>query len=123
MSQAEAEAVAAEAPATTLPEQQAAGNGAEVEQSTSVEQDTNNKTDAALEESKAEGSSKSEESKVRVYDNGVLKTSARTQEDPRKNSKYDPSVLPETDDPKKIRAQVGITNLQIYHRLQHIFLT
>lgn len=43
----------------------------------------------------------------RTYENGMLKTSAR-EEKGGKNSKYDPSVLPQTDDPKKIRAQVCI---------------
>lgn len=40
-----------------------------------------------------------------TYPDGVLKTSARIKEGV-SNSKYDPTVLPITDDPKKIRAQV-----------------
>ena len=57
------------------------------------------------------------EKKIRTYDEGelkgVLKTSAH--EDPtgdkRKNSKYDPSILPETDDPSEIRRQVSSRNI------------
>ena len=44
--------------------------------------------------------------KLRTYEDGVLKTSAQESPYGKNNSKYDPSVLPETDDPKKIRAQV-----------------
>ncbi|TQS38258.1 hypothetical protein Golomagni_01243 [Golovinomyces magnicellulatus] len=40
-----------------------------------------------------------------TYPDGVLKTSARIKEGV-SNSKYDPTVLPITDDPEKIRAQV-----------------
>lgn len=47
---------------------------------------------------------------VRTYEDGMLKTSAREdQYDRSKNSKYDPSILPETDDPVLIRNQVGLT--------------
>ena len=43
----------------------------------------------------------------RKYSNGVLKTSARTDETNYKNnSKYDPSILPETSDAQEIRNQV-----------------
>jgi len=42
----------------------------------------------------------------KIDDNGVLKTKAQVDETRRNHSKYDPSVLPTTDDPKKIRAQV-----------------
>jgi len=45
--------------------------------------------------------------KKRVYENGVLKTSARADlEDFSKNVKFDPSLLPISDDPKEIRGQV-----------------
>jgi lupus La protein len=44
-------------------------------------------------------------SALRTYENGVLKTSAH-QHEGKNNSKYDPSVLPVTDDPKQIRSQV-----------------
>ena len=44
--------------------------------------------------------------KPRTYEDGVLKTSAREDPYAKSNSKYDPSILPQTDDPKKIRAQV-----------------
>ncbi|PMD47521.1 hypothetical protein L207DRAFT_159564 [Hyaloscypha variabilis F] len=57
---------------------------------------------------KTERNGSSGEKKERFDDNGVLKTSAKIYEsDVRKNySKYDPAVLPTTDDPSKIRAQV-----------------
>jgi lupus La protein len=43
----------------------------------------------------------------RKYSNGVLKTSAKIDEENYKNnSKYDPSILPETDDAQAIRNQV-----------------
>ncbi|RFU24627.1 hypothetical protein B7463_g11720, partial [Scytalidium lignicola] len=106
MSQAEAEAVAPEAAATTLPEQQTEGNGVEAEKTQAADQNANANTEGGVEKAKDEGESKSHEPKVRKDENGILKTSARSYENPRKNSKYDPSVLPETDDPKKIRAQV-----------------
>ncbi|KAH8804726.1 hypothetical protein F5884DRAFT_822688 [Xylogone sp. PMI_703] len=103
MSQAEAEAVAPEATATaSLPEQQTEGNGAEVGKTTPA----NGNADGGPVKSEDEEKVKSPERHVRTDANGVLKTSARSYDDPRKNSKYDPSVLPETDDPKKIRAQV-----------------
>jgi hypothetical protein len=39
----------------------------------------------------------------------VLKTTAKiNREDHTKNVKFDPAALPETDDPAKIRAQVGL---------------
>jgi lupus La protein len=49
-----------------------------------------------------------DEKKVRTYDNGILKTTRRADEsgDFKKNSKYDPSILPETDDGAEIRKQV-----------------
>ena len=43
----------------------------------------------------------------RYDENGVLKTTAKQDwDDHKNNSKYDPSILPTTDDPVKIRAQV-----------------
>lgn len=68
-------------------------------------EDGDSKTESK--DTKKKGSEKREKNGVRTYEDGVLKTSA--QEDPndrRNNSKYDPSVLPETDDPKLIRNQV-----------------
>jgi hypothetical protein len=45
----------------------------------------------------------------RTYDNGVLKTTRKVDDkDYKNNSKYDPTVLPETDDAKEIRKQVYI---------------
>jgi lupus La protein len=55
---------------------------------------------------KAEDDGDSGEKKERFDDNGVLKTSARIDETRKNYSKYDPAVLPTTDDPSKIRAQV-----------------
>ena len=43
----------------------------------------------------------------RTYDNGVLKSSPQViSPNKRNNNKYDPSILPETDDAKMIRRQV-----------------
>jgi lupus La protein len=53
---------------------------------------------------KTNGKGTPQSKKQRTYDNGVLKTSG--QEGRGRNSKYDPSILPTTDDPSKIRAQV-----------------
>lgn len=65
---------------------------------------------AVKEESADKNGENGAESKkdTRRYDeNGVLKTNAKQDwKDPKKNSKYDPSILPNTDDPAKIRAQV-----------------
>jgi lupus La protein len=45
---------------------------------------------------------------VRTYNNGILKTSRKADDsgDFKNNSKYDPSVLPETDNAQEIRNQV-----------------
>ncbi|PVH82600.1 hypothetical protein DL98DRAFT_513708 [Cadophora sp. DSE1049] len=57
-------------------------------------------------ESKDEKAGKKQDRK-RYDENGVLKTNARQDwDDHKNNSKYDPSILPTTDDPAKIRAQV-----------------
>lgn len=56
---------------------------------------------------RAEG--KNGQNEVRTYDNGMLKTTAREHQDRDKNSKYDPSVLKTSDNPKEIRGQVGST--------------
>lgn len=53
-----------------------------------------------------DGEKKERVPRQRTYSNGMLKTSAHEREG-KNNSKYDPSVLPETDDHKKIRAQVA----------------
>jgi lupus La protein len=55
---------------------------------------------------------KHEQSGARTYDNGMLKTSATIQYDHgSRNSKYDPSVLRTSDNPKEIRGQVRICKL------------
>ncbi|TAQ85568.1 hypothetical protein B7494_g6113 [Chlorociboria aeruginascens] len=52
-------------------------------------------------------SGEDQKNKAKKYDDGVLRTKAKIDlDDFSKNTKYDPTVLPETDDPKKIRAQV-----------------
>jgi len=67
-----------------------------------------NETATDIKQEKSDKNGSPEVKKERFDDNGVLKTSARIYEsDVRKNySKYDPAVLPPTDDPSKIRAQV-----------------
>jgi lupus La protein len=61
---------------------------------------------------KKNGTEKKEKNGPPTYENGILKTTVREDVNDRsKNSKYDPSVLPETDDPKLIRNQVTIWNL------------
>jgi hypothetical protein len=69
-----------------------------------------NGTSADLKEEKPEQNGVSADSKKsapreRTYEDGVLKTSAQVIEGVN-NSRYDPSVLSVTDDPKLIRAQV-----------------
>jgi lupus La protein len=49
---------------------------------------------------------KSHHNGPRTYENGMLKTSASADANPKRNSKYDPSVLRTTDNPKEIRGQV-----------------
>lgn len=57
------------------------------------------------------GAEKEEKNGIRTYKDGVLKTSAREDtKDRSKNSKYDPSILPETDDAQLIRNQVCFSN-------------
>jgi len=83
------------------------------QESTKTEEDTPaTKTDdkdvkTEFKDTKKNGTEKKDKNGLRTYEDGVLKTSA--QEDPsdrRNNSKYDPSVLPETNDPQLIRNQV-----------------
>jgi lupus La protein len=77
------------------------------------EKETAEKNEAVTNIKAENGDEKTEENgtprykKQRTYDNGVLKTSGQVQEgEGARNSKYDPSILPTTDDPSKIRAQV-----------------
>jgi lupus La protein len=87
---------------TTKMEKDAPETKTEVGDSTTESKDT-----------KKNDSEKREKNGVRTYEDGVLKTSAQEDlNDRRNNSKYDPSVLPETDDPKLIRNQVTIWNLR-----------
>jgi len=69
-----------------------------------------NGTSADLKEEKPEHNGASVDTKKsapreRTYEDGVLKTSAQEIEGVN-NSRYDPSILSVTDDPKLIRAQV-----------------
>ncbi|KAH8585577.1 hypothetical protein B0O99DRAFT_646619 [Bisporella sp. PMI_857] len=50
---------------------------------------------------------KSKTSGPRKYEDGVLKTSAQEDTNPKANSKYDPSILPESNDASQIRGQVA----------------
>ena len=60
-----------------------------------------------LKDTKTNGADKKEKNGLRTYEDGVLKTSAKEDAtDRKKNSKYDPSILPETDDAQLIRNQV-----------------
>ena len=76
------------------------------------EEKTAEKSEAAtdvneeIRDTKEEDSGVSLKKEDKIDDNGVLKTKAQVDETRRNHSKYDPSVLPTTDDPKKIRAQV-----------------
>lgn len=74
---------------------------------------TSKAEEAEAKDTKTNGTEKERENNgVRTYEDGVLKTSAiEDLKDPRKNNKYDPSVLPETDDPQLIRNQVCLQHL------------
>lgn len=70
-----------------------------------VKQTETKDEDVKKEDSKDE--KKGDHKGPRYYDNGVLKTSRRIDEkDFKNNSRYDPSVLPETSDAGEIRRQV-----------------
>jgi lupus La protein len=64
---------------------------------------------------KTEGSGATDEKKERIGEDGVLKTSAQIDYNRKNHSKYDPSVLPTTDDPSKIRAQVCSSSALLLH--------
>jgi lupus La protein len=118
MSTAEVEAVKPEQPATSstqdetmnTEEEARATENAEVEAVEVGEGAT--ETKPAKAESKAEltnklSGGKREKNGIRTDEDGVLKTSAKEDlENIKNNSKYDPSVLPESDDPHLIRQQV-----------------
>jgi lupus La protein len=76
------------------------------------EEQTAEKRDAATDVKQENSDKKVEENgaslkKVEVIDDkGILKTAAPVEEGRKNHSKYDPSILPTTDDPSKIRAQV-----------------
>lgn len=53
---------------------------------------------------------KGHQSGPRTYENGMLKTSASADANPKRNSKYDPSILRSTDNPKEIRGQVDCSS-------------
>jgi lupus La protein len=88
----------ASAPTDTAAE--VVANGANGSTEAKVELMDDNKEKAPKENGK-------KEPRKRTYEDGVLKTSAQETEG-ENNSKYDPSVLPVTDDAKQIRSQVRI---------------
>lgn len=57
---------------------------------------------------KADGEEKKkyDPSEPRYYENGVMKTTVQQDDTNKNNSRYDPSVLPVSNDHKNIRAQV-----------------
>jgi lupus La protein len=76
------------------------------------EEKTAEKSEAAtdvseeISDTKAEDSGVSSKKEDKIDNTGVLKTKAQIDETRKNHSKYDPSILPTTNDPKKIRAQV-----------------
>jgi lupus La protein len=79
-------------------------------------ENSDNKDGATLDSKEIKNEDKEEKKpKQRTYENGMLKTSARIQDDRKSQSKYDASVLPETDDPSKIRAQVCSNKILAAH--------
>jgi lupus La protein len=89
------------------------------EEDVDVKTENNDNKDEAISDSKEIKSEDKEEKKPkqRTYENGMLKTSARIQDDRKSQSKYDASVLPETDDPSKIRAQVCSNKILAAHSI------
>jgi lupus La protein len=89
----------------------------EVEEDVDVKTENSDNKNGATSSSKEVKSEDKEEKKPkqRTYENGMLKTSARIQDDRKSQSKYDASVLPETDDPSKIRAQVRSNKILAAH--------
>jgi lupus La protein len=82
-------------------ESEVANGAAEVK-----EEQTAEKSEAVTDIKEEKSDVKAEEKKERFDENGVLKTSVQIDGERRNYSKYDPAVLPTTDDPSKIRAQV-----------------
>lgn len=66
---------------------------------------TETKAEESAEAPKQEEATEAQ-SEATAEDKNMLKTTARAYTNHRKNKKFDPSVLPETDDPSAIRAQV-----------------
>ncbi|PBP17170.1 La domain-containing protein [Diplocarpon rosae] len=92
----------AETVTETVTEGKSANGSAEVKEEVIEEK----KEIGSAAEVKSEYSEKKDlKRKQRTYEDGVLKTSA-TQVEGSNNSKYNPKVLPRSDDPKLIRAQV-----------------
>lgn len=100
----------------TATESEDANGAAEIEEEQSAE-----KSEAATGVKEEQSDKKvadpgaSEEKKERFDENGVLKTSAQIDDDRKNYSKYDPTVLPTTDDPSKIRAQVCSNAVLLLH--------
>lgn len=85
--------------------------------------ETNNKQDESLEQAKvetAEADQKEESTKDEDKKNGTQKPhhrfSHKQHRDHRQNIKSDPTILPDTDDPVQIRAQVRTRPLMDSHR-------
>ena len=81
-------------------------------------ENSDNKDGATSEPKEVKSEDKDEDEKKpkqRTYENGMLKTSARILDNKKSHSKYDASVLPETDDPSKIRAQVCSNKILAAH--------
>jgi lupus La protein len=76
------------------------------------EEQTTEKSEAATDVKEGNSDKKAEEigaslkKEEKIDDKGILKTAAPVEEGRKNHSKYDPSILPTTDDPSKIRAQV-----------------
>jgi lupus La protein len=90
----------------------AAAESEDVNGASEAKEKTAEKSEAAtdvneeIRDTKAEDSGVSSKKEDKIDNSGVLKTKAPIDETRKNHSKYDPSILPATDDPKKIRAQV-----------------
>lgn len=62
--------------------------------------------DIVAEEAKADDEAKDKPEENDATENTILKTTRKAHHDKRKNNKFDPSILPVTDDAGQIRGQV-----------------
>lgn len=86
-------------------EDKAANGTAEVKEEIADKTGENGATSEVKEEQTDKKDENNRKRKVRTDENGVLKTS-KWEYDGKSGSRYNPEVLPVTDDPKLIRAQV-----------------